>query len=89
MEQNIESIVIPRVVIHVEKVGHNSLLGALSAKFIKDGHIKHLEYLQPTEIVFVIKEVLPEVDLYKEINNVRDVMLVDEKKIKVFVSDDI
>jgi hypothetical protein len=85
MEQQLESIEFPRMVVNVRVVGHNSLLGALALRFIENGYINHIGCLKPTEIVFVIKRVLEEVNLYDEINKVRDLMKIDENKITVFV----
>lgn len=84
MEQ-IQSIEFPRMVINVKVVGHNSLLGALALKFIENGYINHIGLLKPIEIVFVIKKVLAEVNLYDEINKVRDLMKIDEQRITVFM----
>jgi len=84
-KQEVVSISFPRMVIHVGLVGNNSLLGALCREFIAKNYMKHLGLLNPTEIVFVIKKVQPDVNLYAEINLVRDILKIDEKEITVFI----
>lgn len=80
------SVNFPRMVITVNLVGHNSLLGALCERLIETGYIKNIGILKPDEIVFSIKKVHPEVNLYQELNDVRDILKIDEKKITLFIS---
>lgn len=84
-KQEIQSISFPRMVINVRVVGHNSLIGALTIRFIESEYINHIGLLKPDEIVFVIGSVLNEVNIYDEINKVRDLMKIDEKRITVFM----
>ena len=74
------------MVITVGLVGHNSLVGALCERLIEDKLIHDVGMLNPDEIVFSIKKVHPEVNLYKELNDVRDILQIDEKKITLFIS---
>ena len=83
--KQVESIEFPMMVVNVRVVGHNSLVGALATKFIEAGYIEHIGRLNPTEIVFKIHTVVSEVNLYEEINKVRDFLKIDEKKITVFI----
>lgn len=80
------SVSFPRMVITVGLVGHNSLMGALCERLIEDGFIQDVGSLNPEEIVFKIKKVQPEVNLYKELNDVRDILKIDEKKITLYIS---
>ncbi len=75
----------PRMVINVDMVGDNSLLGALFIALQEKGLLLDIGVLNPDEIVFVIKKVHGQVNLYNEINKVRDVLKIDEKKITVFM----
>jgi hypothetical protein len=79
------SISFPRMVINVDLVGDFSLAGALAEKLIKARLMKHVGILHPEEIVFVIGRVQPGVNLYKELNSVRDIFKIDEKKITLFI----
>ena len=74
------------MVITVGLVGHNSLMGALCERLIEDKLIQHVGNLDPEEIVFKIKKVQPEVNLYKELSDVRDILKIDEKKITLHMS---
>lgn len=74
------------MVITVNLVGHNSLLGALCERLIEANLIKDIGVLHPEEIVFSIKKAHPEVNLYKELNDVRDILKIDEKKITLYIS---
>lgn len=85
MRTEVLSVEFPRMVVNVDIVGSNSLLGALTNKFIEAGLIENIGRLCPTEIVFVIKKVHQDINLYKEINLVRDILKIDEKKITVFI----
>lgn len=80
------SINFPRMVITIGLVGHNSLMGALCERLIEDKLIQDVGILNPAEIVFVIKKVHPEVNLYKELTDVRDIFKIDENKITIFIS---
>lgn len=80
----VQSIKFPRMCITVNVVGDNSLCGALAIRLTEKGYINHIECLEPEEIVFVINKVMPEVNLYEEINKVRDIFKIDENKITVF-----
>jgi len=74
-----------RMVIKVDYVGHNSLLGGFCQELQERGHLKNVGVLHPTEIVFVIKKLHAGVNLYEELNKVRDVMKIDEKVITLFI----
>ncbi len=73
------------MIVRIELAGTNSLIGRLCEEFEKKDYLKHIGVLNPTEIVFVIKRVHKELNLYDEINKVRDIMKIDEKKITVFI----
>jgi hypothetical protein len=75
----------PRMVVKVNLVGHNSLLGGLCVELQKKGYLKGVGFLYPEEIVFVIKKLQDEVNLYEELNKVRDVLKIDEKVITLFI----
>lgn len=75
----------PAMIIKVELVGHNSLLGALCEKLIEKNFIKDIGILDPEKIVFVIKQVQENVNIYEELNKVRDVLKINESKISLFV----
>ena len=85
MEPILQSVSFPRMVIKVDLVGHHSLIGGLCERLIDDKMIQNIGYLNPTEIVFVIKKVQPEVNLYKELMDVRDIFKIDAKKITLYV----
>ena len=84
MEQ-VQSISFPRMVIHIDLAGSNSLLGGLAEEFMKRGYMEHIGLLDPTEIVFAIKRVHIELNLYAEINKVRDILKIPENRITVFM----
>lgn len=83
--KHLASVSFPRMIINVDLVGHNSLLGGLCEDLQERGHLKNVGVLRPAEIVFVIKKVHAGVNLYEELNKVRDVMKIDEKVITLFV----
>lgn len=82
-----ESIKLPRLVMHLDLVGTDSLVGKLTEEFIKRDCVQYVGLLkiEPVEIVFVIKKVHKEINLYKEINKVRDIFKIDEKNIIIFM----
>lgn len=82
---NKSQISFPRMVISVPLVGHNSLVGSLAEELIDKGLIKDVGILNPEEIVFVVKKILSEVDIYEELNKVRDLFKIDEKKITMLM----
>ena len=77
----------PKIVVDIELAGSNSLLGGLCKVFREKDYLKYINVLNPDEIVFVIKKVHKELNLYHEINLVRDVFKIDEKKITVLISE--
>ncbi len=79
------SVNIPKMIISIELAGTNSLIGALCEELIKKDFMKDIGVLHPDEIVFIIKKVYPILNLYEEINKVRDILKIDEKKITVYV----
>ena len=83
--QNVQSISFPRLVIQVDLAGDNSLAGALCQEFIQRDYMRHIGLLEPAEIVFSIKRVHSQVNLYKEINQVRDIFKIPEDKITIFM----
>ena len=56
-------------------------MGALCEKLIEKDLMQHVGVLDPDEIVFVVKKVQPEVNLYQELNKVRDILKIEESKI--------
>ncbi len=86
MENEVKlSVNIPRMTISVDYVATDTLVGALCVELVERNLIKDIGILDPTEIVFLINKAHPNVDLYSEINKVRDFMKIDEKKIIVFI----
>jgi hypothetical protein len=86
MEEGVAvSIEFPKITIKIEVAGTDSLLGALCTVFIARGFIKNIGVLEPDEIEFVIKRVHKDLDLYAEINKVRDILKIKEEKIKVTI----
>ncbi len=81
-----EEISFPRMIINIDLAGTNSLIGGLCKELQNNDYLQHIGRLNPTEIVFVIKRVHKELNLYEEVNKVRDVLKIDEKKIIVFMS---
>ena len=75
---------IATIVVDVSVVGHNSLIGSLAARLIEDGHIQDIEYLKMKKVVFNVKKILPEIDLYREINNVKNLTPLKEDNISVY-----
>ncbi len=75
----------PRMIITVDLVGTNSLAGALCVELIKNNLIQNIDVLNPDEIVFMLKSVHRDINLYEEINKVRDYLKIDEKKIVVIM----
>ena len=80
------SVAFPKLTINVGLVGHNSLTGGLCETLIEKDLMKNLGVLQPEQIVFVIERVQSGVNLYDEVNKVRDLFKIDEKKIIVVTS---
>lgn len=80
----VESIVTPRIIIHIDKMGTNSLVGALCEELKNRDILKNVDVFKPTEIVFTIKETHRTLDVYKEINKVRDLLKIPEEKIIVY-----
>lgn len=78
-------IEIPAICIELDLVGDNSLTGAVCNYFKSKHWIKELQFIEPESVTFIIKRVHPNVNLYKEINAVRDLMNIEEEKIKVFI----
>ena len=83
--EHLESVSFPRMAITVDYVGHNSLLGGFCRELQNRGHLRNVGALRPAEIVFVIKKVHDGVNLYDELNKVRDVLKIDEKVITLFI----
>ncbi len=83
--EHLVAVTLPRMIIKVDLVGHNSLLGGFCEELQKKGSLKNVGLLHPVELVFVIKKVHTGVNLYEEINRVRDVMKIDEKVITLFI----
>lgn len=79
---------IPAVTITIETVGTNSLLGALCKDFIDRKVIRDIGVINPDSITFIIKSVHYKVNLYDEINKVRDILKIPEGKISVIISQD-
>ncbi len=79
------SMEFPRMVVKVDLVGTNSLVGALCDELIKRNCIQDIGLLKPDEIVFEIKNVHPQVNLYDEIDKVRDLFKINETKITIFM----
>lgn len=78
----------PKIIINIDIVGSNSLLGALCVEFQKKGYLQHTNtkgILKPDEIVFIVKKVHNGINLYSEINKVRDVLNIEEDKITVLI----
>jgi hypothetical protein len=80
-----DSLVLPRLTIQVDHVGHNSLIGGVVNKLREMDMLKHIEDVGFTEVVFVIKGSHTDVNLYEEINKVRDDFRLQEKQITVFL----
>jgi len=78
-------ITLPRIVINVELVGTNSLLGSLCRYFLENHPdcLKNIGVLNPEEIVFIIEKVAEDIDLHYEIRKVRDAFKIKENKIVV------
>ena len=77
-------VFIPLVTLSVGTVGSNSLIGGLTEYLRDTGHLQDIGLITFEAIHFNIKSVHPAVDIYAEINAVRDIFKIDEKKIKVF-----
>ncbi len=73
-----------KLIIRIALVGSNSLVGGLCMAFLKRDYMRHIGALVPEEICFKIKDIHPEINLYDEINKVRDMFKIDEKKITVY-----
>ena len=80
-----QSVSFPKMTIRVNLVGDNSLVGALAVKIIEKDYMKHIGVLRPDEILFIIKQVHKGVNLYEELNRVKDVYKIDEKKIALLL----
>ena len=85
MEPITTSVSFPRMIINVEYAGTNSLVGSLCVKLIENNHIRNVGVLHPDEIVFVINYIHPSLNLYEEINKVRDILKIPEDKITVHI----
>ena len=48
-------------------------------------HTRYRGILKPEEIVFIIKKVHKDVNVYAEINKVRDILNIEESKITVLI----
>lgn len=83
MGKQLASVTLPRIVLHIDILGSNSLLGALGKEFIKRDCIQYVGRIHPTEIVFVLKKAHTLINIYEEINLVRDVLKIPEDKIIV------
>lgn len=79
------SVTLPSVVIRVDKVGTNSLIGALAQYLRERDCLQHLGQIESPEIMFKVKNVHPDVDLYEELNLVRRMLKVDERIIKLII----
>lgn len=82
---NVIEISFAKMTINVDLVGHNSLIGALCERFLQNDYMKHIGSLNPEQIIFVIKRVQPEVNMYEEMNKVRDILKIDEKKLTLLI----
>ncbi len=80
------SVNFPLIIINIDRVGTNSLIGGLFQKLLEKDLVKDIGVLCPDEIVFRITSVHPDIDIYQEINAVRDMFKIEETKIKVFIN---
>ena len=48
--------------------------------------LHNLNVLKPDEIVFFVSKARHDVNLYEELNKVRDLLKIDESKIKLFIA---
>jgi hypothetical protein len=88
MSSSVLSVEFPRITINVDVLGTNSLLGSLCIELQKMElleHTRHRGILKPEEIVFIIKKVHKDVNVYAEINKVRDILNIEESKITVLI----
>lgn len=84
-EEVLVSVDIPKIVIDVEVVGSNSLLGALCKELSERNVLMNVNILHTEKLVFNIHRVHPEVNIYEELNAVRDFLKMEEKRIQIFV----
>lgn len=84
MEQVLE-VSFPALTIPVEVCGSNSLLGALCQELVKKDLLKNVGVLNPERITFVIQRVHKDINLYAEINKVRDELKIKESKINIVI----
>lgn len=68
----------------IQTAGDNSLLGGVLQKLLKKG-ISDLTLLTIEQIFFEIEHVHPDVNLYDEINTVRDTFRMKEEDIRVHI----
>jgi hypothetical protein len=81
----IVSVTTPMIACSIDLVGDHSLVGAFAKELIERGWTKHVGLLNPSEVIFYIRRVQPGVNLYKELNAVRDIFKIDEKRITLVI----
>lgn len=77
---------LPILYISVERLGTNSLLGAVTQKIDEFKLLSKIEQINFHGLIFTIKNAHSSVDVFEEIKKVRDFLKIEEDKIQVFLS---
>lgn len=67
----------------VERVGDNSLLGAVLDDLYKKGYLKSENNITFTKLIFIVKSVHPDVNLWEEARKVSAYLEIEPTKIIV------
>lgn len=79
----------PELVLHVKDIGENSLLGKLCLELKRLELLNKIYAYNPDGIKFILmpgSKLSPNLDIYKEINLVREFLQIEEWKIKFIIS---